>query len=478
MGACQRNISGAKKQRRWVVGHSITLQAELKKVHRDRIHLRQEMTDHPADNIEIVLSPDDFHHESGNCWTVKLPEHIAHGDDIDNPSRSQLELLENGHILGPSHADHNRIRSRGGGLYSHWYSTLYASTSDNVDPRTSGRTYSVRAAAAVEGEARSEQPQPASDAALFPRIASLAADIRRFAPSMSLDLLYNPEGDASGRLRMLEAKVEYILDEMYLIKAQQRLSGSSSTLSDNLKERQLETFDFQWKHLPYHDAFLTNPEWHAKAPDDLCARIERPREWLEGKRVLDCGCGPGRHAWTFAKLGAEVVAFDPSQNGIEAARRACDGFPKVIIEQRNILEALPYDTNFDLVWCYGVLHCTGDTYKALANIAHHVKPGGMIYFMVYPEPERTNFDSYRYYHEVHVLRQLTGQLTLEQKAEFLKKVQGERWALSWFDAISSEINDLYTIEELAKMLKSLAFEDVKRTMPHEHSLNVVATKKS
>ena len=66
-----------------------------------------------------------------------------------------------------------------------------------------------------------------------------------------------------------------------------------------------------------------------------------------------------------------------------------------------------------------------------------MRPGGLIYFMVYPEPERTNIDAYRYYHEVYVLRQLTRHLSFELKAELLKQVQGERWALSWFDAISS-----------------------------------------
>ena len=98
----------------------------------------------------------------------------------------------------------------------------------------------------------------------------------------------------------------------------------------------------------------------------------------------------------------------------------------------------------------------------------------MLYFMVYPEPERTNIDAYRYYHEVYVLRQLSRHLNLEQKAELLKGLQGERWALSWFDAVSSEINDLYTMEELSQMLGWLGFCDIRRTMPQEHSLNVTA----
>jgi SAM-dependent methyltransferase len=123
-----------------------------------------------------------------------------------------------------------------------------------------------------------------------------------------------------------------------------------------------------------------------------------------------------------------------------------------------------------------VIHCTGDTYGALSNIGRHVKPGGLIYFMVYPEPERTNFEAYRYYHEVHAIRTLTDHLDLTKKAEVMKLIQGERWALSWFDAISSKVNDLYTFEEASDLLLSLGFLDARRTMPGEHSLNVVATR--
>jgi 2-polyprenyl-3-methyl-5-hydroxy-6-metoxy-1,4-benzoquinol methylase len=200
------------------------------------------------------------------------------------------------------------------------------------------------------------------------------------------------------------------------------------------------------------------------------------RPGVAGKRVLDCGCGPGRHTWALAHLGAQVTAFDMSDSGLAEAKRECANYPTAIIEKRNILEPLPYSTDFDIVWSYGVIQHTGDTYGALSNIARHVRPGGLIYLMVYPEPERTNFDSYRYYHEVYAIRRLTDHLDLRKKAEVMKLIQGDRRALSWFDAISSRINDLYTFEEASELLLSLGFVDVKRTMPEEHSLNVVATR--
>ena len=430
------------------------------------------------DRIDIVLSTEAMRHDAGFCWVVELPSEIAPGDDIDNHDKSELELWEGDMLLGPAHAVHSRIRSLGGGLYSHWGRQLFLSSAVANEPAASGMVYRIRASKAGPDAIAGSQtvvPSPASDA-IFPRLAAIESTLRRANKYGSTDLLYNPKGDNDQRIRMLEAKVEYLLDELYSAKSQLRSLAAVSKEFKEDKAYQLRTFDFQWANLSYHDMFLSNPEWRAKAPHDLCRRLDVEPSWIASKRVLDCGCGPGRHAWAFSHLGAHVTAFDMSDGGLAEAKRECANYPSTIIERRNILEPLPYPTDFDIVWCYGVIHCTGDTYGALSNIARHVRPGGLIYFMVYPEPERTNFDSYRYYHEVHAIRTLTDHLDLVQKAEVMKLIQGDRWALSWFDAISSKINDLYTFEEASEMLLSLGFVDVKRTMPEEHSLNVLATR--
>ena len=426
------------------------------------------------DAVELAIDPRQARPDQGFCWIVDLPAQAAHGDDLDNPARSELQLFEDSTPLGPAHADHHRIRVVGGGLYSHWKRQLYFSTSDNIAPAASRRKIRVRVPRIV-ADGNSDTGSAERNPSL---IDAIAPQLRQLAQGMSLDMLAKGPTSSEQRIEILERKVEYLLDELYAAKSQLRhLTPMSQTLG-KLRSYQISTFDFQWSHLPYHDAFLSNPEWRHKAADDLCARLDRPPEWLRDKSVLDCGCGPGRHTWTFASLGARVTAFDTSDAAVEMARRETGMFDRVTIERRSILDALPYGPEFDLVWCYGVIHHTGDAYRALANIAACVRPGGLIYLMVYPEPERTNADAYRYYHEVYVLRRLTRHLTFEQKAELLKHVQGERWALSWFDAISSEINDLFTMEELTQMLTWLGFSDIRRTMPHEHSLNVTAIRRN
>jgi magnesium-protoporphyrin O-methyltransferase len=41
---------------------------------------------------------------------------------------------------------------------------------------------------------------------------------------------------------------------------------------------------------------------------------------LEGRRVVDVGCGDGRIAFELAHRGARVLAFDPEEESIAAAR--------------------------------------------------------------------------------------------------------------------------------------------------------------
>ena len=60
------------------------------------------------------------------------------------PGQSTLQLYENGKQLGPAHSLHEDIRNAGGGRFSHWGNGLIFSTSDNTDPRSNARTYSVR----------------------------------------------------------------------------------------------------------------------------------------------------------------------------------------------------------------------------------------------------------------------------------------------------------------------------------------------
>ncbi|MCP3910130.1 MAG: class I SAM-dependent methyltransferase [Actinomycetia bacterium] len=75
-------------------------------------------------------------------------------------------------------------------------------------------------------------------------------------------------------------------------------------------------------------------------------------------RVLDVGCGPGRHANALAALGVEVVGVDISERFLEVARRDAPPGAKFV---RADARALDFDGEFDAVisLCQGAFGLAG-----------------------------------------------------------------------------------------------------------------------
>jgi hypothetical protein len=75
------------------------------------------------------------------CGTALLCP--VQSDSNEAPAVSNLVLRENGRPIGPAHSNHEDINLNGHGRYSHWADSLRFSTSDNSDPRTNQRTYTI-----------------------------------------------------------------------------------------------------------------------------------------------------------------------------------------------------------------------------------------------------------------------------------------------------------------------------------------------
>jgi SAM-dependent methyltransferase len=129
-----------------------------------------------------------------------------------------------------------------------------------------------------------------------------------------------------------------------------------------------------------------------------------------GDRVLDMGCGAGRHAFEMFRRGADVVAFD--QDGDElagvlelfGAMREAGEVPagaEADIKQGDAL-ALPFaDGEFDRVVAAEVLEHIPDDTVAMAELFRVVRPGGTVAVTV-PRwlPERVCWALSDAYHEV------------------------------------------------------------------------------
>jgi len=132
-----------------------------------------------------------------------------------------------------------------------------------------------------------------------------------------------------------------------------------------------------------------------------------------------------------------------------------------LINEEAVRNALK-DT-FDLVWSYGVLHHTGNTYQAFKNISKLVEPEGYLFIMLYGEPPLNNTISFKEQTEYSRLRHITRNMTYEQKVEQLSKEKTEESLHGWFDAISPTVNDTYSLEEIKTWLLSSGFENIKVT---------------
>jgi 2-polyprenyl-3-methyl-5-hydroxy-6-metoxy-1,4-benzoquinol methylase len=95
---------------------------------------------------------------------------------------------------------------------------------------------------------------------------------------------------------------------------------------------------------------------------------------VEGRRVLDAGCGEGRFSRMLAKRGASVVGLDATRSLITAAayRSASQGQ-----WVRGSAAGLPFeDSVFDLVVSYLVLVDIPDFRAAISDMARVLRPGG------------------------------------------------------------------------------------------------------
>lgn len=111
---------------------------------------------------------------------------------------------------------------------------------------------------------------------------------------------------------------------------------------------------------------------------------------LEGKSFLDVGCGSGLFSLAAVRLGAERVhSFDVDPASVACAlelkRRFAGGDERWEIGSGNILDGRFVDSlgAWDVVYSWGVLHHTGDMWRALEKVDPLVKPGGVLFISIY-----------------------------------------------------------------------------------------------
>jgi 2-polyprenyl-3-methyl-5-hydroxy-6-metoxy-1,4-benzoquinol methylase len=113
--------------------------------------------------------------------------------------------------------------------------------------------------------------------------------------------------------------------------------------------------DWRLRHLPWRHRFLLH------------------RYAVQGRRVLDYGCGDGVLAVALARRGATVVGFDVSRAAIAQAARFGAGTTGLALTTSE-----PDGAAFDLVFCTEVLEHVENDAAFAARLAALARPGGLV----------------------------------------------------------------------------------------------------
>lgn len=110
---------------------------------------------------------------------------------------------------------------------------------------------------------------------------------------------------------------------------------------------------------------------------------------LGGLSFLDIGSGSGLHSLAAHDAGAGPIHsfdFDPASVRATARLRALAGAPADWrVEQGDVLDTAYLEGlgTWDVVYAWGVLHHTGAMWRAVANAAQRVAPGGRFFIALY-----------------------------------------------------------------------------------------------
>ncbi|MCL4807727.1 MAG: methyltransferase domain-containing protein [Thermoanaerobaculia bacterium] len=131
---------------------------------------------------------------------------------------------------------------------------------------------------------------------------------------------------------------------------------------------------------PWDRLLQRQPFSEAYTPEEQAKRLLAALSALPAPRLLDLGCGSGRHARWLAEQGARIVALDSSHVGLRLTRRASAHVRCRVSLTRATFEALPFaDRVFDGVLAYCSLsHGLATTCgRSIAELVRVLRPGGV-----------------------------------------------------------------------------------------------------
>ncbi len=187
------------------------------------------------------------------------------------------------------------------------------------------------------------------------------------------------------------------------------------------------------------------------------------------KRILDVGCGTGRHVIPLVREGYDVTGLDNSAGMIEECHKKLDrrGLDADLHEQD--LGALDYDSDFDAVLCMNSVVCflleTERIVSALRGFRRALRPGGVLLLdnwnffaqlgrFGYPYQDVRGNEAVRIeYEDYHWLDDFTSIYHVEITARVTERDRS--YEIRWEEALRA-----MTVGETEMYLKEAGFADI------------------
>lgn len=126
-------------------------------------------------------------------------------------------------------------------------------------------------------------------------------------------------------------------------------------------------------------------ESYAQGTIGECDFIEKEINFNKSLRILDIGCGTGRHSIELTKRGYNLTGIDLSESQLERAREKSSALNLQINFQKHDARNLPFENEFDLaiMLCEGafsLMETDEMNYEILKNAANSLKSKGKLIF--------------------------------------------------------------------------------------------------
>ena len=156
------------------------------------------------------------------------------------------------------------------------------------------------------------------------------------------------------------------------------------------KSTYADSFGYQWNRFKFEQIDEVNQT--RLSEQRFYSETDWEPQWMEGKWLLEAGCGSGRFLQVASETKAEVVGVDLSE-AVGAARDVTRSRPNVHVVQASIYE-LPFRREcFDGIYSIGVIQHTPDPKASVAQLPRFLKSGGRIALTIYERRRWTMFHS-------------------------------------------------------------------------------------